>query len=274
MEFGRDIIAFGWQPYIVGNGAVERHSNTLLFRIHDADTQRYSDAQIDDYRGLPRRCLRWRPPLQLKVRARFSHPSGALRGTAGFGFWNDPFMMTGARWPALPRVIWFFYASPPSDMQLALDVPGYGWKAATLDATRPGALALAPLAPVAVLATRLHRLYQQLWPIIQRALGVQEGLLPVDMTDWHVYVLEWRPDRAHFYVDGELVLGNAPSPRGPLGFVMWLDNQYMVVTPQGRLGWGLLEISGEQWMEVSQLEINEGVASHNLVDDCSAFFPN
>jgi hypothetical protein len=247
---------------VVGNSAVEQHGDVLLFRIYDTDAQRYSDAQIDDYRGLPRRSLRWRPPLQLIVRARFSHPAGVLRGTAGFGFWNDPFMMTGARWPALPRAIWFFYASPPSDMQLAIGVPGYGWKAATLDATRLRALVLAPLAPIAVLAMRSHSLYRRLWPPIQHALGVREGLLPVDMTDWHVYALEWRLDRAHFYVDGEPVLDNALSPRGPLGFVMWLDNQYMVVTPGGRLGWGLLEINGEQWMEVSQLEIKEGGAFH------------
>ncbi|MGC8879803.1 MAG: hypothetical protein ACP5R2_11325 [Anaerolineae bacterium] len=244
----------------MGNGAVEQRGDVLLFRIHDASAQRYSNAQIDDYRGLPRRRLLWRPPLRLTVRARFSHLVGVLRGTAGFGFWNDPFMMTGARWPALPRAIWFFYASLPSDMQLALDVPGYGWKAATLDATRPGALALAPCAPIAVLAMRFQRAYRRLWPIVQRALGIQERLLSVDMTDWHVYALEWLPGQAHFYVDGEIVLRNAPSPRGPLGFVMWLDNQYMVVTPQGRLGWGLLKIDGEQWMEIRQLEITTGVA--------------
>jgi len=237
---------------------MEQHAGALLFRIHDTTAQRYSDAQIDDHRGPSRRRMRWRPPLQLTVRARFSHPTGVLRGTAGFGFWNDPFIMAGARWPALPRAIWFFYASPPSDMSLAYGVPGYGWKAATLDATRLQAIALAPLAPIAVLAMRHQALYRRLWPPIEHALGVRETLLPVDMTGWHVYMLEWLPDRAHFYVDGERVLGNAPSPRGPLGFVMWLDNQYMVATPQGRLRWGLLEIGGEQWMEVSQLELKTG----------------
>ncbi|MCS7260461.1 MAG: hypothetical protein NZ765_06730 [Anaerolineae bacterium] len=234
---------------------MERRDATMLFCIRNTEAGYYSNAQVDDYRGLPRWRLRWRPPLRLTVQARFSHPAERLRGTAGFGFWNDPFMMTGARWPALPRVIWFFYASPPSNMQLALDVPGYGWKAATLDATRPRALALAPFAPVTVMALRLQHLYRRLWPAIQQALGIQESLLPVDMTDWHTYVLEWLPKYAHFYVDGALVLGNAPSPRGPLGFVMWIDNQYMVVTPQGRLGWGLLQIDGEQWMEIRQLEI-------------------
>jgi hypothetical protein len=108
---------------------------------------------------------------------------------------------------------------------------------------------------------RSYPLYRKLWPPIQSALGVREDVLSVDITDWHVYVLEWQPERAHFYTDGKLVLGNAPSPRGPLGFVMWVDNQYMVVTPQGRLGWGLLEIRGEQWMEIDQLEISEGTAS-------------
>jgi hypothetical protein len=57
----------------------------------------------------------------MTVRACFSHPAGTLRGTAGFGFWNDPFLMTGARLPALPRAIWFFYASAPSEMKLDLD---------------------------------------------------------------------------------------------------------------------------------------------------------
>jgi hypothetical protein len=39
---------------------------------------------------------------------------------------------------------------------------------------------------------------------------------------------------------------------------MWLDNQYMVVTPWGRLGWGLLEVPDQQWMEVDWLEIEPG----------------
>ena len=46
--------------------------------------------------------LRWRPPLRLQVEARSSHGVGELRGTAGFGFWNDPLAMTGVRRPALP----------------------------------------------------------------------------------------------------------------------------------------------------------------------------
>ena len=250
-----------WRRYLVGVGALESTDSTLRFVVADAARRRYSDAQIDDYEGLPRRRFPWRPPLRLTVRACFSHPAGELRGTAGFGFWNDPFLMTGAlglgqsALPALPRVLWFFYGSPPSNMKLDLNTPGHGWKAATLDALRPAALFLAPLALPAVALMNAPSLYQRLWPPIQRAINVQEATVEASMTAWHTYAVEWEERRASFSVDGESVLEDAPAPRGPLGFVMWLDNQYMVATPQGRFRWGLLDAPGRQWMEVDSLTI-------------------
>jgi hypothetical protein len=207
---------------------------------------------------LARRQFAWRPPLTLHVRARFSHPSGQLRGTAGFGFWNDPFAMIGRRAPALPRALWFFYASHPSDMALALDVPGAGWKAAALDAARLPALLLAPTVPLMIPLMNIDRLYRRLWPRVQRALAVGETLLDdmADMTVWHDYQLAWSESGARFLVDGRLALEVSPAPRGPLGFVMWLDNQYAIATPQGRFGWGLLETSGPQWMAVEDFSIS------------------
>lgn len=272
-------IAPHWRRYIVGAGALEPTGSTLRFVTADTTSRRYSDAQVDDYQGLPRRRFPWRPPLRLTVRARFSHPAGdgsagpvlsacpeprrreaeglttGLRGTAGFGFWNDPFMMTGARFPTLPRALWFFYGSPPSNMKLDLQTPGHGWKAATIDALRPAALLLAPLAPLAMLLMNLRPLYRALWPPIQRALNVREATVEAEMTEWHTYIIEWGTERARFSVDGKAVLEDAPSPQGALGLVMWLDNQYMVVTPWGRLRWGLLEAPGRQWMEVDWLAI-------------------
>ena len=251
-------IAPHWRRYVVGNGALEPTGSTLRLVNTDASSRQYTDAQLDDYQGLPRRRFLWRPPLRMTVRARFSQPAGELRGTAGFGFWNDPFLMTGARMPALPRAIWFFYASPPSNIKLDLQAPGYGWKAATIDAQRPAALLLAPLAPLAVLLMNLRPLYRVLWPPIQRALNVREAMVKIDsrtMTQWHTYAIRWGRESARFSVDGEMVLEHAPAPRGPLGFVIWLDNQYMAVTPWGRLRWGLLDVPGRQWMEVDSLAI-------------------
>jgi hypothetical protein len=165
--------------------------------------------------------------------------------------------MTGARVPTLPRAVWFFYASPSSDMKLDLKVAGHGWKAATVDALRPLALLLAPLALPAILLMNLHRFYHTLWPPIQQSLKVREAKVGADMTGWHTYALDWGRECTAFHVD-ESPLLQAPSPAGPLGFVMWLDNQYMVATPQGRFRWGLEDAPGRQWMEVERLNIEPG----------------
>jgi hypothetical protein len=245
-----------WLRHLKGQGSLERGDAVLRFVNADTSSGEYTNAQIDDYQGLSRGQFPWRPPLDLTVRAYFSHAQGELRGTAGFGFWNDPFLMTESRVPTLPRAVWFFYASPPSDMKLDLGTPGRGWKATTIDALRPVSLPLALLAPPAVLLMNVPSLYRALWPTIQRALNVRETPLSVTMSDWHTYTLAWRAERTTFSVDGEVVLDGAPSPRGPLGFVMWLDNQYMILKPWGRFGWGLLDAPGRQWLAVDHLAID------------------
>ncbi len=244
-----------WRRYVVGSGSLHREGHAQRFETVDATSSQYSDAQLDDYAGLQRRNFPWSPPLTLAVRARFSHPAGEVLGTAGFGFWNDPFVMTGGRLPALPRAIWFFYASPPSDLKLDLRVPGCGWKAATIDALRPVAGLLAPLAPAAVLPMNVRPVYRALWPTLQQALRISEEPIAAGMTEWHTYTLHWGEETSSFRVDGVLLMEDVPSPRGPLGFVMWLDNQFMVATPWGRFRWGLLDAPSSQWMEVDWLKI-------------------
>ncbi len=246
------------RTFLRGQGRLEFPGRTLRLTLPPGDGSTYANAQLDDYQTLPRSRFLWRPPLRLTVRARFSHPADRLRGTAGFGFWNDPFMMTGLRRPALPRAIWFFFASPPSNMKLDLHTPGWGWKAAVIDALRWPFLALLPTAPLAVPLMNIPPLYRLCWPIAQRSIGVGEARLPVEMTEPHTYRLEWGHQTARFFVDDVPVAGRFPAPRGPLGFVMWLDNQYMIVTPWGRFGWGLVDTPETQWLEVERLEIEAG----------------
>jgi len=234
------------KPFLAGTGQID-HDRLLL---PNATRERYSDAQLDDYAGLPRRLFPNRPPFRVSIQARFS--SSSIIGTAGFGLWNHPFAPGGGL-PALPRALWFFYASPPSDMQLARDVPGFGWKAAAIDATRPSALALAPLALPVVLLNRSQRFYRRIWPIIQRGLRIEEKSLPLDLLpDWHTYSIEWQTDRAVLSVDGHVVLETTRPPQGRMGFVAWLDNQYAIVTPKGRLGFGLLDVPRPQWLEIKE----------------------
>jgi hypothetical protein len=245
--------------HATGLAAVLSTGEGTTFANFPATGERYANAQADDYTGLPRRAFPWSPPIALNVRARFSHGAGQLVGTAGFGFWNNPFTviggMTDSRAPSLPRAAWFFYASPPSDMAPARDVPGRGWKAAVIDVWRLPFFVLLPTAPLALPLMRSRAAYRALWPVAQRAIGVAEAALDAAMTDWHTYTLEWGSRRVRFLVDGTPVLETPRAPRGPLGLVVWLDNQYMVATPQGRFRHGFLPRRETQWMEVADLSV-------------------
>ena len=75
------------------------------------------------------------------------------------------------------------------------------------------------------------------------------------MTAWRTYSIEWGGRFVRCLVDGEVVLDAPFAPRGPLGFVMWCDNQYMVATPWGRFRWGVLPVQGEQWLEATCVTI-------------------
>ncbi len=243
----------------VAPGLTEAGVRMIVYR---GDERLYSNGQVDDYAGLPRSRFPHAAPLRLELRARFSHEAAGpgapgLQGTAGFGFWNDPFMMTDPRPPMPPRALWFFYASPPSDMKLAIKTPGWGWKAAVIDALQPAAIGPALAAPLLVPLMNLPAIYRHVWPVIQPRLGIAETLVHTSLTDWHTYTIEWGAgparNRARFLVDAALVL-DAPAPRGRLGFVAWCDNQYMIARPTGRIWRGLLK-TGEQWLEVADIGI-------------------
>lgn len=240
-----------WRQHLVGQARCEA-GRTSLRLVVKPTARAYSDAQIDDYQLTGRQPLLRRPPLRLRLLARLSHPANELRGTAGFGFWNYPFVR-----PRAPRAVWFFFGSPPGDMPLALGVPGHGCKAATVDTGRPRALALLPLAPLLVPLFWVPPLFRGLYPPIQRAVGVAEAMVRGPLEQWHEYVIEWGERTSRFLVDGRVLLDEAPSPRGPLCFVAWIDNQYLVLTPQGRVGWGLLAAPGPQWLELAGLRIED-----------------
>jgi hypothetical protein len=219
--------------------------------------QGYADAQVDDYGGRSRRHYPWQPGVELTLQARFSHGVNDLVGTAGFGFWNAPFGDPTVPWPALPQAAWFFFASPPNDLPLAAAGPGRGWFAATLDATTGQALLMAPLAPFVLLVNQITAVRRRLWPWLQQRLGISFAPIAEDMVAWHEYRLVWRPGGSAFFVDGRPLLQTPHSPRGPLGFVCWLDNQFMVATANGRFRWGTLPVETNQWLEVQNLSITQ-----------------
>ncbi|RMG83176.1 MAG: hypothetical protein D6712_13430 [Chloroflexi bacterium] len=237
----------------VGDGKVRLSEHGAQLSLPPLQGETYHNAQISDYGRA--RDFRHQPPLKLHLRAHASDTADNLRGTAGFGFWNHPFAPNERGW-RLPAAVWFFFSAPPSNMPLALNVRGYGWKAATFDARRSLFYSLLPLAPLGVLLMRAQRLYHRLWPIGQRALGVHEALLPSHyLAESHSYTITWLPQRVIFTVDEQTVLEAEVQIRGALGFVAWMDNQYAVVTPQGRFRFGLVPIEQAQSLTIEHITI-------------------
>jgi len=244
------------QTLLIGGGRIEQGEHHARLTLPPTPRRAYADAQLDDYHGLGRSRFPDSPPVRMTLRARASHAAPA--GTLGFGFWNDPFSLSGGVLAA-PNSAWFFYASPPSDMALAEGVPGRGWKAATLNAGRPHPLLLAPAALAAAALTRVPGLGRPVLAAARRAVRAHESLLDdIAFTDWHTYELEWWPDLAVFRVDRVERLRSPAPPRGPLGFVAWMDNQYAIASREGEFGFGLCEVKEEQWLEIQGLRIEKG----------------
>jgi hypothetical protein len=248
-------------PHCIGGGSAGCTPAQWHLGFDGASAGTYTDAEVNDY--ATGRRFAWRPPLRLRVRARASHPAAQpeadapeqpyLRGTAGFGFWNAPFLVA-RRTLRLPESVWFFYASPPGRLELVPGVPGWGWKAQVVHARRWGALAagLPTLGAVAWARVSGHERMAARW--VQRLSGARETLLPTDLTAWHEYQLDWRRDAATFIIDSTPIAHLPQPPSGPLGFVAWLDNQYAVVTPRGVFRSGTLA-SGPQWLDLADLTI-------------------
>jgi hypothetical protein len=243
----------------IGGGSVSANEQAVLRLTIPPTPSRYVDAQVDDYRSLPRQRFPWSPPLHLRLRARASGNKNP--GTLGFGFWNDPFTLSlgqgGAarRLPAAPKTLWFFYGSPPNDMALVPDVPGFGWKAACLNSASVPPLILAPLAAGAVALAQIPVIRRPVMHTALRVIKAAERLLEPTLDKWHRYSIIWELKIARFFVDGELVLEAHDPPKSRLGFVAWIDNQYAIASPQDGFRFGVLPVEEEQWLEIAELSV-------------------
>jgi|YNPNPStandDraft_1061719.scaffolds.fasta_scaffold00009_46 hypothetical protein len=220
----------------------------------------YRWAQLDDYINLPREHFYWQAPFCLKIRARISTQD--VEGTWGFGFWNDPFSTnmrlkgTIRHLPTLPQAAWFFYASPPNYLALRDVHPARGMLMASFSSWRlptpllfPGLLAL-PLfliRPIARLLRRLARLI----------IADDAGKTDIDLTDWHSYRLDCKKTTVRFYIDDQPCFETPIVPRGKLGLVIWIDNQYLAFEPNGALRAGTLATPEDAWLEVEDIAVNK-----------------
>lgn len=219
---------------------------------------RYRLAQLDDYTSLPRRKFPHRPPSSLALEARAC--AAEIPGTWGFGLWNDPFGMgmpgggLGLRLPALPNAAWFFYASPPNYLSLRDDLPAQGGMAAVFRSPRlPSGLSLLaiPALPFIFIPPAVRLLRRTARRFVRQACAP----LADDPTAWHAYRLDWTGESACLSVDGDRVLETDLSPLGPLAVVMWIDNQYAALPPDGRPRYGTLPAKEANWIELRSITL-------------------
>lgn len=226
--------------------------------IPAGEAGQYRLAQMDDYRSLPRRKFLWQPPVTVSFSMRSSGHN--LPGTWGLGLWNDPFGFAIAQGavrllPALPNAAWFFFASESNYLSFRDDVPAAGQLAGVFSAPRvpiwlfaPGVV-LVPLLAFRPAARLLRRL-------ASRLIKEAAAQMTHDPTEWHDYLLVWEAEKVAFGVDGETVLETQVSPHGPLGLVLWIDNQYAAWTPDGRLKYGTLP-NESAWIDIKELQVEE-----------------
>ncbi len=236
--------------------------NSWRLEIPAGEKSGYRLAQVEDYTSLRRHEFPWKCPSSLSLQARASHQE--IPGTWGFGLWNDPFAISlgfgGASraLPALPNAAWFFFASPPNYLSFRDDIPAQGALTATFRSPEIPALLLAPAGlalPLAFLPPGARLLRGLARQIIQQ----DAGSLPLDPTQWHNYYLEWQKDKLIFEVDGRAVFKTAVVPKSPLGLVIWVDNQYAALPPDGRFAYGNLANQEPAWIE---FELPAGYFSH------------
>lgn len=241
---------------------VQASDGTWRLEIPAGKKGDYRIAQIDDYTGTARRDFPWRAPVSLSLRARAS--AEGLPGTWGFGLWNDPFSLSlgfgGAtrRFPALPNTAWFFHAAPPNYLSLRDDLPAQGFLAATFRSAKIPAPLLAAAAPSLALFSlpRFGRfLRRQARRYIQQDAALVDDGKKFVVTDWHAYQVDWLTERVIFSVDEDVVLDTKVSPNGPLALVLWIDNQYAALPPDGHLSFGALPTAQPGWIEISEIKL-------------------
>jgi len=243
----------------VNGGLVERMSSGYFqLNLPELHTPNYSLAQMDNYMHLRRRQFPHIAPLRLQLEARVG--DSTYKGTWGFGFWNDPFSLGFAAGgmsrvlPVLPNAAWFFFGSDENYLSLSDDAPGSGFQAQIFRSPLlPSVLSVsaAPALPLLFFSKGIRLLRKLLRFVVKE----EAKRLKITANSWHTYSLELESNRVLFEVDGEQVFCTNIAPKGRLGLVIWIDNQYFQFDPTGKLKFGVLQIPSMQSLEIRHLTI-------------------
>jgi hypothetical protein len=205
---------------------------------------------------VPRRDFSFSPPFGMSLWARTS--SKSMPGTWGFGFWNDPFVMglglpgSALRLPSLPNSAWFFHASEKNYLSFRKNTPGNGMLAGVFSSPLiPSIFSLAalPFAPLLFLTPSAKILRSLASTLIEEEF-VQ---LDRDWTTWHQYGIEARSQSVIFRLDGDVCMETRIIPKGRLGFLCWIDNQFLALWPDGKFRFGASVSEENYWLEIADV---------------------
>ncbi len=242
------------KPRLSRDGTLQVTPRGWRLGIAAGGSRSYRLSQLDDQIGRARSAYPWRPPLKVTLRARVSAES--MPRTWGFGLWNDPYGFSFGpgerfpRMPALPQAAWFFAASPRCYLSFRDDKPGRGFYAQVFRSAGFRVRLLEAVVLLAIAPKRARR-------ILAGVISEDGTAILTDPCEWHSYGIEWNTDQCMFFVDQRQVMHAPLSPRSPLGFVTWIDNQFAAFDPQGRIGWGVEANPKEQWLQIEDLRLEQ-----------------
>jgi len=250
-----------FQPRKVNAGTVNQiNGKGYQLRLENSPEKNYSLAQIDDYMHLPRHKFPHTSPVKLTLEAKLSDKYTS--GTWGFGLWNDPFGIgfgaggVSRLLPVLPNAAWFFFGSKENFLSLRDDQPGSDFHVKTYRSPLlPSFTSLLALPFIPLFFWRMTgRLIRKLGRLFVKEDGEK---LDVDVEVWHKYCLNLKASWASFLVDDALLFKTSTVPRGRLGIVIWIDNQYFCFDKSGKLDYGYLDVSDQQLMEIRSLLVQK-----------------
>jgi hypothetical protein len=241
-----------WDATASSECLLNKEENGWLF-VLKSGCEGYHNAQVDDYRHLKRSDFKNTEGLSLEAEIRWSHETPL--GTSGIGFWNDPFMMTGWRWPSLPVVAWFLITGKDSEMKVG-EAEGSGLKAQVIDADHLGFLWRLPIFLLAPLIGRF------IWKrsflnTFSKGIRLSERRLEEKAGSWRHLSLNWKKSGLELSLDGKKVLSHPQPLRGPLGLVIWQDNQWLKFDPTKGIRWGTSSPVESQSMAIRNLVLKK-----------------
>ena len=99
-------------------------------------------------------------------------------------------------------------------------------------------------------------------PLLRSFIKDDNKSLNLDATRWHKYEILCGYDKVEFIVDDNTVHTSTVVPKGRLGCVLWIDNQYAAYPPNGKVSFGILKTEKTEWLDLSEISIIPEIKRH------------